>query len=135
MTAKPPLPLLRRRILVIDDYVDAAESLRDVLLIYGHAVAIAHSAAEGLQRARTFRPDVVVCELRLRHAAGWRLPAALRTLPRLAATRVIALTVCARAEDVRRAFAAGFDAFLTKPADPKQLIGLLGGGPPLPRYG
>ncbi|HXY41572.1 MAG TPA: response regulator [Vicinamibacteria bacterium] len=134
MAAMPPLPVRRRRILVIDDYLDAAESLRDVLLLYGHAVAIAHSAAEGLLRARAFRPDVVVCELRLRHTAGWRLPAALRALPRLAATRVIALTVLARAEDVRRALAAGFDAFLTKPADPMHLLRLLG-APLLPLCG
>ncbi len=126
MTAAPPYPVLRRRVLVVDDYVEAAETLRDVLLLYGHSVAVAHSAAEGLRLARAQRPDFVVCELRLPHAAGWRLPSALRALPRLGATRVIALTVCARPEDVARALDAGFDGFLAKPADPKQLLGLMG---------
>lgn len=127
MATVPAYPVLRRRVLIVDDYLDAAESLRDVLGLYGHEVAIAHSVAEGLALARAFRPDVVVCELRLPRAAGWRLPRAIRTLPRLAATRVIALTVCARPEDIERALDAGFDGFLAKPADPKQLLGLMGG--------
>ncbi len=114
----------RRRVLIIDEHVDAAESLAEVLRLAGHRVEVAFSADDGLQMARALLPEVVVCELRLR-SGGWQLARAIRRHPRLRATRVIAVTVYARPQDVDLAGHAGFDGCLAKPADPEELMRLM----------
>jgi two-component system, chemotaxis family, CheB/CheR fusion protein len=63
----PPRP---RRILVVEDNVDGAESLRAVLELEGHAVEVAHDGARGIQKAREFRPDVVMCDIGLPGMSG-----------------------------------------------------------------
>ncbi|MGB8932446.1 MAG: hybrid sensor histidine kinase/response regulator, partial [Anaeromyxobacteraceae bacterium] len=71
----------RRRILVIEDNVDAAESLRLSLEIEGHEVAVAHAGTDGLERAREFSPDVVLCDIGLPQMDGYAIAKALRGEP------------------------------------------------------
>jgi two-component system CheB/CheR fusion protein len=104
-----------RRVLVIDDNVDAADSLREVLALGGHEVAVAYSGPEGIERARELRPEVVLCDIGLPGMDGYGVARALRSDPALGTAFLVALSGYALAEDLERARAAGFDRHVAKP--------------------
>ena len=104
-----------RRILVIEDNLDAAESLQLALELEGHEVAVAHDGPHGIERARELTPDVVLCDIGLPDMDGYAVAKVLRSEPGLRDTFLVALTGYALPEDRRRAAEAGFDAHLTKP--------------------
>jgi PAS domain S-box-containing protein len=110
-----------RRVLVIEDNPDAAQSLKDLLELRGHTVEIAGNGALGLEAARTSRPDVVLCDIGLPGLNGFEVGRALRADPQLAGTRLIGLSGYAQPEDIAKAKAAGFDLHLKKPVDPDDL--------------
>jgi PAS domain S-box-containing protein len=114
-----------RRVLVIEDNLDAAESLQMLLAFQGHSVSVTRSGSEGLERARAERPEFVLCDIGLPDMDGYRLAQALRDLPGMREAYIIAMTGFGQDEDRMRAFEAGFDNHLTKPADPDALLGLL----------
>ncbi len=118
---------LTRRCLLIEDHRDAAESLRVLLELAGHQVEVAFEGAEGIETARRFLPEVVLCDIGLPGMDGYAVARALRADPDLGSVRLIALTGYGQAEDQRRAQEAGFDTHLTKPADPDTLRRLLAG--------
>jgi PAS domain S-box-containing protein len=120
-TAHRPLADVPRRILIVEDNADAAESLRDVLALAGHAVAVAHGGRDGIEQARTWRPDVVLCDIGLPDFDGYAVARALRADPALGGVLIVALTGYALAEDVARAGEAGFDAHLAKPPTAERL--------------
>ena len=111
-----PMSPRPRRVLVIDDNVDAAESLQLALETEGHEVGVAHDGPGGLERARALAPDVVLCDVGLPGMDGYAVAKALRGEPGLRDSYLVALTGYALPEDLRRATDAGFDAHLTKPA-------------------
>jgi two-component system CheB/CheR fusion protein len=121
----PPMPdparRVPRRVLVIEDNVDAAETLRDLLELCGHVVDVAFDGARGLALARRFEPDFVVCDIGLPGMSGYDVARALRGDPALSATRLIALTGYAQGDDVQQATKAGFDQHVAKPLDFEQL--------------
>jgi two-component system CheB/CheR fusion protein len=108
----PPAP---RRVLVIEDNLDAAESLGAILELEGHTVEVAHDGPQGIARARKLRPDVVVCDIGLPGMDGYAVARALRGDPALRGAFLVALTGYALPEDQRDAVEAGFDAHLSKP--------------------
>jgi two-component system CheB/CheR fusion protein len=110
-----------RRVLVIDDNDDGAQSLSAVLELEGHTVEIAHDGPRGIERSRGFRPDVVLCDIGLPGMSGYAVAQALRSDPTLRGTFLIALTGYALPEDQRRARDAGFDLHLSKPPSIEQL--------------
>lgn len=110
-----------RRVLVIEDNVDAADSLRDVLELVGHTVAVAYDGHDGIARAREFCPDIVFCDIGLPGTDGYQVARTLRADPGLAHTCLIALSGYALPEDVHRAVAAGFDRHLAKPPNMEQV--------------
>jgi PAS domain S-box-containing protein len=116
---------LTRRVLVIEDNVDAAESLKEALLLEGHVVEVAFSGPEGIEKARATVPDVVLCDIGLPGMDGYGVARALRADPALRAIPLYALTGYALAEDQRKAAEAGFDRHLPKPADLQLLARLL----------
>jgi two-component system CheB/CheR fusion protein len=105
----------RKRILVIEDNVDAAESLRDALELGGHQVEVAYNGPDGLERARAFRPEVVLCDIGLPGMDGFAVARAFRADETLKGTCLVALTGYALSEDRRRAAEAGFDRHVAKP--------------------
>lgn len=109
------------RILVIEDIQDAAETLRDLLELLGHEVEVALSGADGLDQARRFRPDVVLCDIGLPGMSGHEVATRLRQDPETASLHLIALTGYGTEEDRQRAAEAGFDLHLTKPVQPEHL--------------
>jgi two-component system CheB/CheR fusion protein len=116
-----------RRVLVVEDNVDAASSLRDALALMGHTVEVAFDGSEGLRKARAFRPQVVLCDIGLPGMDGFQVARALRAEPELAAAALVALTGYASPEDVARAKAAGFDLHIAKPPGLAELGGALDG--------
>jgi CheY-like chemotaxis protein len=120
----PPEP---RRVLLIEDNTDSANSLRTLLEMAGHCVEAADNGSEGVARARAFHPDVVLCDLGLPGLSGYDVARALRADPETSRARLVALTGYGRDEDRRRSHAAGFDDHLVKPIDPDVLERLLVG--------
>lgn len=116
---------LHRRVLVIEDNPDAAQSLKEVIELIGHTVEVAHSGAEGIDLARRFAPDVVLCDIGLPGVNGYEVARALRDDASLNKVVLVALTGYANSEDRELAMASGFDAHLAKPADLPALEAIL----------
>jgi signal transduction histidine kinase len=115
----------RRRILLIEDNQDAAETLRLVLEMFGHEARVAYSGPDGVRVATAWQPDVVLCDIGLPGMDGYEVARALRQHPRTAGTRLIAITGYGQEQDRRRAHEAGFDTHVIKPVDPAELEALL----------
>jgi CheY-like chemotaxis protein len=133
-TVAPELPPPRmmairrsRRVLVIEDNVDAAESLRDALELQDHRVEVAHEGPEGIVKARLFRPDVVLCDIGLPGMDGYAVARELRADDALKDVFLVALTGYTLSEDLKRASEAGFERHLAKPPSLDQLEDLLAG--------
>jgi signal transduction histidine kinase len=106
------------RILLIEDNPDTAESMRQLLTMSGHEVEVSASGSAGVRAARELHPEVVLCDIGLPGGMdGYAVARALRGEPKLAATRLIALTGYGQEEDQRLSHEAGFDLHLTKPID------------------
>jgi CheY-like chemotaxis protein len=106
-----------RRVLIVDDNEDAANSLAMVLQRGGHETASVYTAAAALVRAAAFRPDVVLLDIGLPSMDGYEVAQKLRELPGLRNVRLIAVTGYGRSDDRERARDAGFDDHLTKPVE------------------
>src|SRR5204862_7207255 len=107
-TYRPRSATRSLRILLIEDNRDAAESLRMLLELAGHQVAVAHAGPSGLDAARLQAPDVVLCDIGLPGGMdGYAVATALRGDPELCAAHLIALTGCGQAGDHRRSRQAG----------------------------
>lgn len=110
------------RVLVVDDNVDAAEMMAALLEAHGHSVRVAHDAHAAIEAARQFAPDAAVLDIGLPGTDGYELARRLRADTRTAGTRLVALTGWGQDGDRSRAADAGFDAHLTKPADPEAIL-------------
>jgi PAS domain S-box-containing protein len=110
--APAPAP---RRVLVIEDNEDAADTLREVLELGGHRVEVAYDGPNGIEKARAFHPDVVLCDIGLPKMDGYQIARAMRADPELGRIALIAVSGYAQPEDVAMAKEAGFDAHLAKP--------------------
>jgi two-component system CheB/CheR fusion protein len=104
-----------RRVLIIEDNIDAADSLREALEFGGHIVEISHNGPEGLQKARVFNPEVVLCDIGLPEMDGYELARAFQQDESLKGAYLIALTGYALPDDLERAARAGFKRHLAKP--------------------
>jgi signal transduction histidine kinase/ActR/RegA family two-component response regulator len=113
------------RILVVDDNRDAADMLNQLLEATGHQVAVAYDGEEALQQAVSFKPQVGLLDIGMAGMDGYELARRLRNDARVSDLFLVAITGWGQEEDRRRALSAGFDAHLTKPADPDALDALL----------
>jgi CheY-like chemotaxis protein len=112
-----PLAPQRRRVLVVDDDVDAAEMLSQALHALGHEVRHEHDGASALVTAAQFQPDVVLLDLALPGMDGIEVARRLRAYPELARVSIVALTGHAQKSDRSRSAAVGIDSHLVKPVD------------------
>ena len=108
---------MSRRILIIEDSQDTAETTKLLLKLSGHDVQTAATGVEGLAAAREFCPHVVLCDIAMPGMSGYDVARALRQEPSLGTIYLIAVTGYGRVEDQQQALAAGFDLHLTKPVD------------------
>ena len=115
----------QRRILVVDDNVDSAQSLSNLLAMMGHEVRVAHDGLQALIAAESFQPQVVMMDIGMPRLNGYEACRALRARPWAAKTRIIALTGWGQATDRERSLDAGFDQHLVKPVDPNALHELM----------
>jgi two-component system CheB/CheR fusion protein len=114
-----------RRILVVDDNVDAAESLALFLGMNGHEVRTAFDGPAALELARTCRPEVVVLDIGMPGMDGYEVARRLRQEPGLGSVLLVALTGYGQEQDRRRSREAAIDHHLVKPVDPQALRALL----------
>lgn len=113
-----------RRILIVDDNIDSANSLAMILNLCGHVAETVYGAAEALERAAAFDPEIVLLDIGLPGMDGYQVARLLRS--RGSSARLVALTGYGQPEDLRRAEDAGFDTHLVKPVDLKRLLRDLG---------
>lgn len=114
-----------RRILVVDDNTDAAESLAILLRLKGHEVRVAFEGASAIVTAREFRPQVVFLDIGMPAMDGYEVARRLRQEDNVSAATLIALTGWGQESDRQRSQEAGFDLHLVKPVDPKDLNQIL----------
>ncbi len=124
--ARPvPPPRARRRVLVIEDNLDAAESLQAALVSFGHVVQTAKDGHAGLALAREFQPEIVFCDIGLPVMDGYAVARALRGDAQLRNVVLVAMTGYAQPDERRRAVAAGFHDHMPKPPSMEQLEEIL----------
>lgn len=122
-----PLESTPRRVLIVEDNMDAALMLRLLLEMEGHDVAVASTAAEGLRAAHKQDSEIVLCDIGLPgDMDGYAFARAFRSDPSLRSKTLVAVTGYGLPSDQHRAMAAGFNMHLTKPVEPSVLIELLG---------
>jgi CheY-like chemotaxis protein len=113
------------RVLVVDDNVDAADSLAMLLQLAGHDTVVTHTGAGAIELARSGSPEVVFLDIGLPQMNGYEVARALRGNPALAQTKLIALTGWAGEDARKMSRDSGFDFHLSKPADSQKLEELL----------
>jgi CheY-like chemotaxis protein len=110
------------RILIVDDNVDAAQTLSTLMRLENYEVSVAHDGAEALRVAGEWRPDAVLCDIGLPGMNGFAVAMRMREDPALRHARLIAITGYGAPHDRQRALEAGFDDHVVKPADPQVLL-------------
>lgn len=121
--AQPPRP--GSRILLIEDSEDIQFLMKVQLEKDGHAVSIASNGRRGIEMAIERRPDVIISDIRMPLMDGYQMIRAIRAVPELSRTPAIALTGFGAAGDVEQALAAGFNAYISKPAEAEHLAAVI----------
>src|SRR5215471_6344474 len=124
LAASPPDRCPSCAVLIIEDNVDAQETLRAFLEQEGHRVEVAADGPNGLARAEAGRPDIVLIDIGLPVMDGYEVARRIRA--RDTKTILVAISGYGQADDRQRSLEAGFDAHLTKPVSPDHLAGVLG---------
>jgi CheY-like chemotaxis protein len=114
-----------RRVLVVDDKVDAAASTAMVLRMEGHDVRVAHDGPAALWEAQSDPPDVVLVDIAMPGMDGYEVARRLRQLPGMEQVLLVAVTGYGQPHDRHRSREAGFDQHLVKPVEPEVLLQLL----------
>ena len=99
------------------------------LQVHGHEVEVAYGGMRGLEKARVFQPNVIICDIGLPEMDGYATARAIRADPKLRQVGLIALSGYAQPEDVEKAKEAGFDIHLAKPSSLEAIERALAGLP------
>ena len=118
-------PTNARRVLVVDDNVDAADLLAEALRMAGHAVTVAYDPRAAIALLPSVAPEVAVLDIGLPGMDGYELAAHVKII--LPSCRLVALTGYGQANDIARSRQAGFEVHLVKPADLAQLLTVIAG--------
>jgi PAS domain S-box-containing protein len=121
-------PSTRRRILVVDDNRDAATSLALLLKLMGHEVQTAHDGFEGIEKAESFRPDLILLDIGMPKLNGYETARLIRERDWGSDVALVALTGWGQEEDRRKSHEAGFNSHLVKPIEVGTLKSLLANG-------
>jgi len=122
---KEPAAESGRRILIVDDNIDAAETLAMMLEILGHRTHQAHDGHAALKAAREFGPEVIFMDIGLPGLSGHQVVERMRGDLAMTDTYIVALSGYGTEDDRRKSAEAGFDSHLVKPLDPTALPGIL----------
>jgi signal transduction histidine kinase len=123
--AQPEKPSRSLRVLVVDDNIDAAQTLQLLLQACGHQVAVAHTGLTALELAQSTLPELCLLDIGLPDINGNELARGLRELPGTANATLVAVTGYGRREDREQAALAGFDHYFVKPVDMQKLLALI----------
>lgn len=115
----------KRRALVVDDVADVTEMLSVLLTHAGYQVATACSAASAISSAREGQFDVIISDIGMPQMNGYELARAVREIPGYETVPMVALTGYSKFDDRQRSLDAGFNAHLTKPIEPRELLDLI----------
>ncbi len=118
---RDPREVYGRRVLVVDDNIDAAESTAAFLRLEGHEVKAVHEGLQALASLKVFDPHVVVLDIGLPGLDGYAVARQLRARGDTSHVLLVALTGYGQKEDRQRAADAGFDYHFVKPADPRDI--------------
>jgi len=118
-------PVLGRRILIVDDNQDAAESIAQYLQLEGHEVKTVGDGVQALACVPVFAPQIVILDIGLPILSGYEVAQRMRTMPATQHALLVALTGYGQKEDQLRAMEAGFDRHFVKPTDPRTLVELI----------
>lgn len=120
--SQPP----RRKILVVDDNLDAAKSLAKLLeKLYRQEVRLAHDGPKAILAAEEFRPDLILLDIGLPGLSGYEVAERLRLRPEFQDVSIAALTGWGQEEDRRRSSESGIDLHYVKPVNPDEILNLL----------
>jgi len=122
---RPPAQARRRRVVVIEDNPDIRETLRMLLDLWGHEVAMASDGRSGVERVLQVRPDVALIDVGLPGMSGYEVARAIRKGIPDGEIRLIAVTGYGQPSDREAAMQAGFDTHLLKPISPPLLQRML----------
>ncbi|MDB5771180.1 MAG: hybrid sensor histidine kinase/response regulator [Burkholderia sp.] len=114
-----------RTILIVDDNIDAAESLGEFLKAYGHRITITHDGLSAIDKAARLRPDAIILDIGLPNMNGYQVAQRLRSDIGLTSSLLVAVTGYAQERDRVSAQAAGFDHHFAKPLDVNKLAAIL----------
>jgi signal transduction histidine kinase len=125
--AATPLASRSHRVLVVDDNVDAANSLSELLRVFGHEVQVTYDGPNAVAMVQSGAYDLVLCDIGLPGMNGYEVARTVR--PELGGkTRLVAISGYAQDEDVRKSLEAGFDGHMAKPPDLQAIERLFSGG-------
>jgi two-component system CheB/CheR fusion protein len=113
------------RILLIEDSPEILFLMKSELEKQGHTLTTASDGRLGLKAATAHPPDLIISDIKMPIVDGYELIRSIRRVPQLSTTPAIALTGLGSKGDVERALAAGFNACLSKPAEPEQIATLI----------
>jgi signal transduction histidine kinase/ActR/RegA family two-component response regulator len=128
VASPPPARMMlepARHILVVEDNMDAADTLRALLELHGHRVDTANEGMSGLERALSAQPEVVLLDVGLPGMDGYEVARRIRAAKGIRRPLLVAITGYGAPEDRQRAIDAGFDAHITKPVEYPTLAALL----------
>ena len=118
---------MTQRILVVEDQDDLRAILRDFLRASGYDIVEAVDGGEGVAKARSQRPDLILMDIQLPVLDGYEATRQIKADPDLAGTPVIAVSSFAMKGDEEKARASGCDGYVTKPYSPVKLLGMIRG--------
>jgi PAS domain S-box-containing protein len=124
--AEPARPMNTRRVLIVDDNVDAATTLHLLLRSLGHETAVAHNGMEALKVAAEFHPEIVLLDIGMPGIDGYEVARRLRSIKEH--LKIVAVTGWGQEADRQRSREAGFDLHLVKPVEPEDLARALRNG-------
>lgn len=113
---------MSKRILVVEDQEDNRRIVRDLLTAAGYEVLEATDGRAGVERARALVPDLILMDIQLPGLDGYEATRRIKAEPALRAIPIIAVTSYALSGDDAKAFEAGCDGYLSKPASPRKLL-------------
>jgi len=122
-----PVVRMLKRVLVVDDNADAADSIGMVLELLGAEVKVVHNGSDALDCLADYKPDVVLLDLGMPGLSGYEVARRIREAPGAGGVTIVALTGWGQREDRNRTSEAGFDHHLVKPANVEALEMILAG--------
>jgi two-component system cell cycle response regulator DivK len=118
---------MTKRILIVEDQEDLRGILRDLLTGSGYEVIEAANGRDGVAKANSERPDLILMDIQLPEIDGYEATRRIKADPSLKATPIIAVSSFAMKGDEEKARASGCDSYVTKPYSPMQLLRVVRG--------